>query len=115
MSGQPPIATEVCRLSDLGTPEQVADFLFKSYLAPPGSGIAFELQQASSRSAAKGLQYYELEYKVRKEQAGWRRHNLSVLCARNGILYTLNAQCRADRWDQYAQLYRKAADSFVLS
>ena len=103
-----------CRLASLGSPQQVAQFLFKSQLAPPGSGIDIELIQASSHADASGQDYYELEYRVRKESAGWRRHNLSVLSTRSDVLYTLNAQCSESRWQEYEGLYRRSAASFVL-
>ena len=107
-----------CRLEDLGTPESVARELFEKQLARPGSGFVAELISASSRTDSKGLTYYELEYRVRRESDGgvkWRRRNLSILCARAGVLYTFNAQCRAERWENYADAYRRAADSFVLT
>ena len=96
----------------------MAQSLFDKQLAPPGSGFVAELIGASSRADRAGQTYYELEYRVRRESDGdvkWRRRNLSVLCARAGVLYTFNAQCSAGRWDQYASSYRRAADSFVLT
>lgn len=104
-----------CRLENLGSPEQVAEFLLDKRIARPGSGYAAELLRATSRDDSRGQKYYELEYQVKREGAsGWRRHNISVLCAKEGVLYTLNAQSSADKWELYASQYRLAADSFAL-
>ena len=64
---------------------------------------------------ANGVEYYSLEYQVRKEGAdAWQRHNLAVLTARDGVLYTFNAQCREARWRDLGPSYTQAAGSFRL-
>lgn len=106
-----------CRLEKLGSPEAVAKSLFEKQLAPPGSGITPELVRAASRRDSQGRLYYVLEYRVAKgdiDNPKWRRRNLSVLCANNGLLYTFNAQASADRWDQYAAAFQQAAGSFMV-
>ena len=115
LAASEPTCTLACRLENLGSPQQVAEFLLDKRIARPGSGYVAELISAASRDDSSGQRYYELEYQVKKEgSAGWRRHNISVLCAREGVLYTLNAQSSADKWERYASQFRLAADSFAL-
>jgi hypothetical protein len=72
-----------------------------------------ELLNSRKYLDVSGLEYYELEYQVRKRGAGgWMRHNIAVLCAHQGLLYTLNAQVSADRWDTVAPVFQTAAASF---
>eukprot|EP00892_Ulva_mutabilis_P007827 jgi/Ulvmu1/5416/UM022_0211.1 len=102
-------------LKDLGTPEQVANFLLQVQLARPGSGKVAQLLACGSYVDANRAEYYRLEYQVRQEGAdSWQRHNLAILCAKDGILYTFNAQCRESRWHNLGPLYAQAADSFRL-
>lgn len=105
----------LCRLSNLGTPEQVADYLLQAQIARPGSGKVAQLIACSNYIDANGISYYRIEYQVRKDGVGaWQRHNLAVLSARNDVLYTFNAQCRESKWSELGTMYAKAADSFQL-
>jgi PsbP len=104
------------RLSDFGTPQEVAQFLLDKQIAPPGRGVAAELVTASSRQDSKGHLYYEVEYLVtRNGTEGWQRHNIAVLCAFDDVLYTLNAQCGEKRWADRQVLLRSAARSFEIT
>ena len=38
----------------------------------------------------------------------------TVYSARNGLLYTLNAQCPEERWATDEAAFRRAADSFTI-
>jgi PsbP len=104
------------RLSDFGTPQEVAQFLLDKQIAPPGRGVAAELIIASSRQDSTGHLYYEVEYRVtRHEAVGWQRHNIAVLCASDDVLYTFNAQCGEARWPDRQVLLRTAARSFEIT
>ncbi|KAK9084191.1 hypothetical protein Scep_030662 [Stephania cephalantha] len=61
----------------------------------------------------KRLNYYELEFRV--ESPSFRRHNVAVCCARNGRLYTLNAQSPESAWPRVEQEFYSIADSFNLT
>lgn len=93
----------------------MADFLLQAQIARPGSGKVAQLIACSSYIDANGIAYYRIEYQVRKEGVGaWQRHNLAVLCASDGVLYTFNAQCRESKWSELGTIYAKAAESFQL-
>ena len=93
----------------------MATFLLDTQIAGPGSGKVAELLSAISRTDSAGTVYYEFEYQVQKEKDnGWRRHNIAVICARDGVLYTFNAQSSASRWNGYSAEFKRAAESFVL-
>ncbi|KAK9146893.1 hypothetical protein Sjap_006796 [Stephania japonica] len=62
---------------------------------------------------SKRLNYYELEFRV--ESPSFRRHNVAVCCARNGHLYTLNAQAPESAWPGVKQDFYNIADSFNLT
>lgn len=105
----------VCRLQELGSPESVADFLLQTQLAPPGGGKVAQLLSASSHTDTRGVIYYSIEYQVRKEGTeGWQRHNLAVLSAQQGVLYTFNAQCAEARWASLGPQFQRSAASFTL-
>lgn len=94
----------------------MAQFLLNNQLAPPGRGKIANLISCSTYTDAQGVVYYSLEYQVRKEGAeGWQRHNLAVLAAQQGVLYTFNAQCDEARWaSERGPLFRRSAASFSL-
>lgn len=93
----------------------MSEFLLQAQLAPPGSGKVAQLIECGKHLDENGTTYYRLEYQVRKVGVdAWQRHNLAVLCARDGILYTFNAQCRESKWSQLGSMFAVAADSFQL-
>lgn len=105
----------MCRLRELGSPDSVAEFLLQTQLAPPGAGKVAQLLSASSHTDARGVVYYSIEYQVRKEGTeGWQRHNLAVLAAQQGVLYTFNAQCAEARWSTLGPQFKRSAASFTL-
>ncbi|KAG2487221.1 hypothetical protein HYH03_014194 [Edaphochlamys debaryana] len=120
----------------MGAPREAAERLLAS-LAPPGSGLQPTLIAAEARSepraAARRLPgpdgvppprlqegedgggeqlYYTLEYTMRGPK--FYRHNVSVYTARSGLLYTFNAQCPQDRFEEDAAALRESAASFRL-
>jgi photosystem II oxygen-evolving enhancer protein 2 len=101
------------RLANLGSPEEVGSFLLNSLIAPQGSGKEAKLLESSMHRDASGIEYYELEYQVQKVGGqGWSRHNIAVLCAHQGILFTFNAQVSAEQWKFVAPIVRRASASF---
>lgn len=74
-----------------------------------GSLIESNLREDSLRS----IKYYELEFRV--ESPSFQRHNIAVCCARNGKLYTLNAQAPESVWPEMKSELYTVADSFSLT
>ncbi|GAY57420.1 hypothetical protein CUMW_179280, partial [Citrus unshiu] len=74
-----------------------------------GSLIESNLREDSLRS----IKYYELEFRV--ESPSFQRHNIAVCCARNGKLYTLNAQAPESVWPEVKSELYTVADSFSLT
>ncbi|CAD7700742.1 unnamed protein product [Ostreobium quekettii] len=100
-------------LADFGTPSQAGKSLLDSVIAPEGSGKLATLIAADSRIDDDQNLYYSLEYTVKT--SSWLRHNLSVYAVRNGVLYTLNAQCPEELWQRDEAILRRTAASFKLS
>lgn len=71
-----------------------------------GTLIGSSLREDSKRN----VKYYELEFGV--ESPIFRRHNLAVCCARNGRLFTLNAQAPEYAWPQFKSQLCTIAASF---
>lgn len=61
----------------------------------------------------KKVKYYVLEFAV--ESPSFSRHNVAVCCAREGRLFTLNAQTPESAWPMLKQDFYKIADSFSLT
>ncbi|KAK9814060.1 hypothetical protein WJX72_000166 [[Myrmecia] bisecta] len=102
------------RLESLGSAEEAAKRFLSTTVAPEGSGLEATFLAASSRRDDSGELYYTQEFRVKGPK--WTRHNVSVYAARNGLLYTLNAQCQEANWPQLAPGFEAAAASFrVLS
>jgi hypothetical protein len=64
------------------------------------------------RVDAAGQLYYEMEFTVASPT--FSRHNLAVYASRNGLLYTLNCQCRQAGWGGYERQFMAAANSFRI-
>lgn len=74
-----------------------------------GTLIKSSLREDSVRNA----KYYKLEFVV--ESPRFRRHNVSVCCARGGRLFTLNAQAPESAWPGVKSDLYRIADSFSLT
>uniref|UniRef100_A0A0R0EQD0 PsbP C-terminal domain-containing protein n=1 Tax=Glycine max TaxID=3847 RepID=A0A0R0EQD0_SOYBN len=61
----------------------------------------------------RNVKYYELEFRV--ESPSFRRHNVSVCCARGGRLFTLNAQAPEAEWPGLKSDFYRIANSFSLT
>jgi hypothetical protein len=101
------------QLEGMGPPEQAAQRFLDTTVAPPGSGKTAELLSAGSRRDAGGELYYTMEFVV-EAPGRFRRHNVACYGARNGLLFTLNAQCAEERWAQLREQFRAAAASFTI-
>jgi PsbP len=78
-----------------------------------GTDIKAALIDATLREDPNvGVNYYKLEFGV--EGSTFRRHNVAVCCARDGKLFTLNAQAPELAWVQVRKDFFKIADSFNL-
>lgn len=70
------------------------------------------LIDAALREDEDKVKYYKLEFRV--ESPSFRRHNVAVCCARNGKLYTMNAQAPESQWKAVQEEFFAMADSFSL-
>lgn len=78
-----------------------------------GTDIKATLVDATLREDLEnGVNYYKLEFRV--EGPSFRRHNVAVCCARDGKLYTLNAQVPESSWVKVKRDLFQIADSFNL-
>lgn len=79
-----------------------------------GSEITATLVDASLRQdTLTNVNYYKLEFRV--ESPTFCRHNVAVCAARDGKLYTLNAQAPESAWLKVRDEFCKLADSFNLT
>lgn len=102
-------------LEKMGPPEEAAQRFLSSTVAPEGSDkVATLLKAGSRRDADDGELYYYFEFTV--ELPGkWKRHNVAAYGARNGLLYTLNAQSAESRWTkERAAQFNEAAATFKI-
>ncbi|KAL1546027.1 PsbP domain-containing protein 7, chloroplastic [Salvia divinorum] len=74
-----------------------------------GRLIGTSLREDSERKN----KYYELEFQV--ESPTFRRHNVAVCCARNGKLFTLNAQAPESAWPHFKSQLHAIAASFTFN
>lgn len=103
------------RLESLGTPEQAATRFLDGSIAPKGSGkTAILLKYGMRRDEKDAELYYFMEFIV-EAPGRFKRHNVAVYAARNGFLYTLNAQAAAMDYNQSLETqYQTVADSFRI-
>ncbi|CAL5226947.1 g9831 [Coccomyxa viridis] len=100
------------RLQDLGDASSAAQRFLSTTVAPEGSDKQARLLKASERLDESGELYYTCEFTVQSPK--FFRHNLSVYAVRNGLLYTLNGQCREERWEQLKDDMEVSARSFHI-
>ncbi|KAJ1387425.1 PsbP family [Sesbania bispinosa] len=95
-----------------GGPEEVGEAVIRTIT---GSGdVKGTLIKSSLREdPVRNAKYYKLEFKV--ESPSFRRHNVSVCCARGGRLFTLNAQAPESAWPGLKSDFYRIADSFTLT
>ncbi|XP_037415616.1 psbP domain-containing protein 7, chloroplastic-like [Triticum dicoccoides] len=70
------------------------------------------IDAALREDTMNNVKYYKLEFQV--ESPSFRRHNVAVCCARDGKLYTLNAQAPESAWRSVKEEFFAMADSFSL-
>lgn len=102
------------RIEAFGGPKEVGEAVLRRIAkASRGTDIKATLIDATLREDPKnGANYYKLEFRV--EGPSFRRHNVAVCCARDGKLYTLNAQAPESAWVQVRRDFFHIADSFNL-
>lgn len=97
----------------LGTPDQAAESFVRNTIAPPGSNKHVAILSASSFRTTQGDTMYLFEFTV-EVPSRWKRHNVAVFAARQGILYNYNAQCAESRWPSLREKYIRSAKSFTI-
>ncbi|KAL5228941.1 hypothetical protein ABZP36_017206 [Zizania latifolia] len=97
-----------------GGPKDVGEVVLRRIARTKrGPDINATLIDAALREDAENkVKYYKLEFRV--ESPSFRRHNVAVCCAKNGKLYTLNAQAPESVWKAAEKDFLAVADSFSL-
>jgi len=99
----------------LGPPQQAAENLLSTSIAPEGSGRKATLIE-SSMIEKNDVPYYRIEYTVDRGSRGPPLQNIAVICGGGNNVYTLTVVAPVSSWSdptKNAQL-RKIADSFHL-
>ncbi|WCJ43123.1 Photosystem II reaction center PsbP family protein [Euphorbia peplus] len=97
-----------------GGPKEVGEAVVKTITASGrrpdvrGTLVQSRLREDSMRK----VKYYELEFRV--EGPSFQRHNIAVCCARDGRLFTLNAQAPESKWQNVEEEFHRIAKSFTL-
>lgn len=100
------------KLQNLGSPIEAARLFLENTVAPPGSDRTAHLITATAFRDESGELYYMMDFTVFSPR--FHRHNVAVYGSRNGLLYTLNAQCSEDGWGRDQEKLLKAASSFRI-
>ncbi|KAK7269347.1 hypothetical protein RIF29_22072 [Crotalaria pallida] len=103
------------KIEAFGSAEEVGEAVIRTVT---GSGQRAEVKGTLIKSSLRqdsltNAKYYELEFKV--ETPSFRRHNVSVCCARGGRLFTLNAQAPESAWPGLKSDFYRIAHSFSLT
>lgn len=103
------------RIEAFGGPDEVGEAVVRSIT---GSGQRPDVKGTLIKSSLRedsvtNVKYYELEFRV--ESPSFRRHNVSVCCARDGRLFTLNAQAPESEWPGLKSEFYRIANSFSLT
>jgi hypothetical protein len=103
------------RIEAFGSPEEVGEAVIRTIT---GSGQRPDLTGTLVKSSlredpVRNAKYYELEFRV--ESPSFQRHNVCVCCARDGRLYTLNAQAPESAWPRLKSDFYTIAQSFNLT
>ncbi|KNA18735.1 hypothetical protein SOVF_068040 [Spinacia oleracea] len=103
------------RIEAFGGPKEVGEAVIRTITAPTRRpDVKAMLLRSNLRGdLLKNINYYELEFRV--ESPSFQRHNVTVCCAQNGRLYTLNAQAPESAWQKVKEDFYKIAASFVLT
>ncbi|KAM7473963.1 hypothetical protein LguiB_021206 [Lonicera macranthoides] len=98
-----------------GGPNEVGEAVVRTVTAAGrGPDVKGTLVQSTLREdTVKKVKYYELEFRV--ESPSFRRHNVAVCCARDGRLFTLNAQAPESAWPMLKSDFYTIAHSFTLT
>ncbi|CAO2196332.1 unnamed protein product, partial [Urochloa humidicola] len=96
-----------------GGPKEVGEVVLRRIARTRRSpDINATLIDAALREDAENVKYYKLEFRV--ESPSFRRHNVAVCCAKDGKLYTMNAQAPESAWKAVQGEFFAMADSFSL-
>lgn len=103
------------RIEAFGGPNEVGEAVVRTVTAAGrGPDVKGTLVQSTLREdSVKKVKYYELEFRV--ESPSFRRHNVAVCCARDGRLFTLNAQAPESAWPMLKFDFYTIAHSFSLT
>ncbi len=100
----------------LGDPQQAAEFLLKSSIAPPASGKTYKLIGAQREGPGEK---YVFEYTVKKldsnGNAVFNQHSISVIANRGTDLYTCTVVAPEQDWAEREEQAKVVANSFQIT
>lgn len=104
----------------LGQPQEAAQKILDTIIAPPGSGKIATLVRVSERGAANTVSNaYEIEYTLqlpgfKQGDTLGRRHVISVITARGNTLFTFTATATEEQWQRDSESLLLSAKSFQI-
>lgn len=103
------------RIEAFGGPKEVGEAIIRTITASTRRpDVRATLLRTNLRGdSLKNINYYELDFRV--ESPSFQRHNVTVCCAQNGRLYTLNAQAPESAWQEVKEDFYNIAASFSLT
>jgi|TARA_B100001142_G_C14210561_1_gene607437 photosystem II oxygen-evolving enhancer protein 2 len=95
-------------LTDIGSPDEVANTLVGKALAVPGAQA--KVLKTAQRKDKDGHLYYFLEYVTKSNQ--YERHALTIVTITQGKFYTLTTGSSERRWPKMKDRLQTVIDSF---
>ncbi|ERN16980.1 psbP domain-containing protein 7, chloroplastic [Amborella trichopoda] len=99
-------------IEDFGGEKEIAEKIVKKITGKRSDITATVFDSKATQDPMSRINYYNLEFKV--ESPSFCRHNVAVFAAKNGRLFTINAQTPEAKWPKVQQGFYKIADSFSL-
>ncbi|GAQ89198.1 chloroplastic PPL1 PsbP-like protein 1 [Klebsormidium nitens] len=105
------IGTEKEKLSEIGSPQEVAQNLIDQVLTSPTQEP--KLLSVNEKSDGNGKTYYQFEYTAKSRN--FTRHALTTVGISRGKFYTLTTGANERRWNKVNNKLRTVVDSFSLA
>eukprot|EP00752_Nemacystus_decipiens_P010935 g9718.t1 len=100
----------------LGEPQEAAEKILSTVIAPPGSGREWELLDAFEDRREPGGLVYQFEYRVQGERIRKPMRNIGVVAARGSTLFTVTVLAPEESWrGGRGDKFRQTAKSFRLT
>ncbi|CAM9137694.1 unnamed protein product [Scytosiphon promiscuus] len=100
----------------LGAPQEAAEKLLSTVIAPPDSGREWELLEAFEDNREPGGLVYQFEYRVQGQGIRKPMRNVGVVAARGSTLFTVTVLAPEESWaGGRGEKFRQMAKSFRLT